>query len=46
MSTDLRAPVLNWPVWPFHCHPLGSFPAGRYLLTRLARSAHPPEFQE
>ncbi len=49
-STDLRAPVLNWPVWPFQLAiPLGFFSAAvRYLCFAIWPSARPipPEFQE
>ena len=50
MSTDLRAPVLNWPVWPFQLAiPLGFFSAAvRYLCFAIWPAVRPipPEFQE
>jgi TRAP-type C4-dicarboxylate transport system permease small subunit len=50
MATDLRAPVLDWPVWPVQLAiPLGFLSAaGRYFLYAawpLLRPI-PPEFQE
>lgn len=49
-STDLRAPILNWSVWPFQLAiPLGFGSAGiRYLCYAIWPSARPvpPEFQE
>jgi TRAP-type C4-dicarboxylate transport system permease small subunit len=50
MATDLRAPVLDWPVWPVQLAiPLGFLSAaGRYLFYSawpLLRPI-PPEFQE
>ncbi|NJO35295.1 MAG: TRAP transporter small permease [Rhodospirillales bacterium] len=49
-KTDLRAPVLDWPVWPIQLAiPLGFLSAaGRYLIYAawpLLKPA-PPEFQE
>jgi|GEM_PF-155554 len=50
LATDLRAPVLDWPVWPVQAAiPLGFLSAaGRYLLYALspALKPAPPEFQE
>ena len=50
MSIDLRAPVLNWPVWPIQLSiPLGFLSAaGRYLLFAIWPDLRPvpPEFQE
>ena len=50
MSTDLRAPSLNWPVWPFQMAiPLGFLSAsGRYLAYAVWPDLRPkpPEFQE
>lgn len=49
-KTDLRAPVLDWPVWPVQLFiPLGFLSAaGRYLLYAVwpALKPQPPEFQE
>lgn len=49
-ATDLRAPILNWSVWPFQLAiPLGfGSAAGRYLIYALFPAARPvpPEFQE
>jgi TRAP-type C4-dicarboxylate transport system permease small subunit len=49
-ATDLRAPVLDWPVWPVQfVIPLGFLSAaGRYLLYAAwpALRPQPPEFQE
>lgn len=48
--TDLRAPVLDWPVWPIQVAiPLGFLSAaGRYLFYAVWPSAKPkpPAFQE
>ena len=50
MATDLRAPVLDWSVWPFQLAiPIGFLSAaGRYLLFAIwpALRPVPPEFQE
>lgn len=50
MSTDLRAPILNWAVWPFQLAiPLGFLSAaGRYLAYALWPDLRPipPEYQE
>jgi TRAP-type C4-dicarboxylate transport system permease small subunit len=50
MKTDLRAPVLDWPVWPIQLSiPLGFLSAaGRYLLYAVWPPLKPdaPEFQE
>ncbi len=50
MRTDLRAPVLDWPVWPVQLAiPLGFLSAaGRYLIYAAwpALRPKPPEFQE
>lgn len=50
LETDLRAPVLDWPVWPVQLFiPLGFLSAaGRYLLYAVwpALKPPPPEFQE
>jgi TRAP-type C4-dicarboxylate transport system permease small subunit len=50
METDLRAPILNWSVWPFQLAiPVGFLSAaGRYLIYAIYPSARPipPEFQE
>jgi len=50
MRTDLRAPVLDWPVWPVQLAiPLGFLSAaGRYFLYAAwpALRPKPPEFQE
>jgi TRAP-type C4-dicarboxylate transport system permease small subunit len=50
MRTDLRAPVLDWPVWPIQLAiPFGFLSAaGRYLLYAAwpALRPKPPEFQE
>jgi TRAP-type C4-dicarboxylate transport system permease small subunit len=49
-KTDLRAPVLDWPVWPVQLFiPLGFLSAaGRYLLYAVwpTLKPQPPEFQE
>lgn len=49
-KTDLRAPVLDWPVWPIQLAiPLGFLSAaGRYLLYAAwpALKPVPPEFKE
>jgi TRAP-type C4-dicarboxylate transport system permease small subunit len=49
-KTDLRAPVLDWPVWPIQTAiPLGFLSAaGRYLVYAAwpALKPAPPEFQE
>ena len=49
-ATDLRAPILNWSVWPFQLAiPFGFASAAlRYLLFALWPAARPipPEFQE
>jgi TRAP-type C4-dicarboxylate transport system permease small subunit len=49
-KTDLRAPVLDWPVWPVQLFiPLGFLSAaGRYFLYAVwpALKPPPPEFQE
>jgi TRAP-type C4-dicarboxylate transport system permease small subunit len=49
-KTDLRAPVLDWPVWPVQMFiPLGFLSAaGRYFLYAVwpALKPAPPEFQE
>ena len=49
-KTDLRAPVLDWPVWPIQLAiPLGFLSAaGRYFLYAAwpALKPQPPEFQE
>ena len=49
-ATDLRAPILNWSVWPFQLAiPLGFGSAAlRYLIYAVWPSARPipPEFQE
>ena len=49
-KTGLRAPVLDWPVWPIQLAiPLGFLSAaGRYLIYALWPSLRPaaPEFQE
>jgi TRAP-type C4-dicarboxylate transport system permease small subunit len=49
-ATDLRAPVLDWPVWPIQLAiPLGFLSAaGRYFLYAAwpALEPAPPEFQE
>lgn len=49
-KTDLRAPVLDWPVWPVQLFiPLGFLSAaGRYFLYAVwpALKPLPPEFQE
>jgi TRAP-type C4-dicarboxylate transport system permease small subunit len=49
-ATDLRAPVLNWSVWPFQLAiPLGFLSAAvRYFLFAIWPSLRPqpPEFQE
>ena len=49
-ATDLRAPVLNWSVWPFQLAiPLGFLSAAvRYLLFAIWPSLRPkpPDFQE
>ena len=49
-ATDLRAPILNWSVWPFQLAiPLGfASAAGRYLIYAAFPGARPlaPEFQE
>jgi TRAP-type C4-dicarboxylate transport system permease small subunit len=49
-KTDLRAPVLDWPVWPIQLAiPLGFLSAaGRYFLYAAwpALKPEPPEFQE
>jgi len=49
-KTGLRAPVLDWPVWPVQLFiPLGFLSAaGRYLLYAVwpALKPQPPEFQE
>jgi len=50
LKTELRAPVLDWPVWPVQVAiPLGFLSAaGRYFLYALwpALKPLPPEFQE
>jgi TRAP-type C4-dicarboxylate transport system permease small subunit len=50
LKTDLRAPVLDWPVWPVQLFiPLGFLSAaGRYFLYAVwpALKPRPPEFQE
>jgi TRAP-type C4-dicarboxylate transport system permease small subunit len=50
MKTDLRAPVLDWPVWPIQLFiPLGFLSAaGRYFLYAVwpALKPQPPDFQE
>jgi len=50
LKTDLRAPVLDWPVWPIQMAiPLGFLSAaGRYFLYAAwpALKPAPPEFQE
>lgn len=50
MATDLRAPVLDWSVWPIQLAiPIGFLSAaGRYLLYAAwpALRPQPPEFQE
>jgi TRAP-type C4-dicarboxylate transport system permease small subunit len=50
MATDLRAPVLNWSVWPFQLAiPVGFASAAvRYLIYAAYPAARPipPEFQE
>jgi TRAP-type C4-dicarboxylate transport system permease small subunit len=50
LKTDLRAPVLDWPVWPVQLFiPLGFLSAaGRYLFYAVwpALRPQPPEFQE
>jgi TRAP-type C4-dicarboxylate transport system permease small subunit len=50
MATDLRAPVLDWPVWPIQLAiPIGFLSAaGRYLMYAAWPSIRPlpPEFQE
>jgi TRAP-type C4-dicarboxylate transport system permease small subunit len=49
-KTDLRTPVLDWPVWPIQLAiPLGFLSAaGRYFLYAAwpALKPEPPEFQE
>jgi TRAP-type C4-dicarboxylate transport system permease small subunit len=49
-ATDLRAPVLDWPVWPIQLAiPLGFLSAaGRYLFYAAwpVLRPEPPEFQE
>ena len=49
-KTDLRAPVLDWPVWPIQLAiPLGFLSAaGRYFVYAAwpALKPAPPEFQE
>lgn len=50
MATDLRAPVLDWPVWPIQLAiPIGFLSAaGRYVMYAAWPSIRPlpPEFQE
>jgi TRAP-type C4-dicarboxylate transport system permease small subunit len=50
LKTDLRAPVIDWPVWPIQLFiPLGFLSAaGRYFLYAVwpALKPAPPEFQE
>ena len=50
MATDLRAPVLDWPVWPIQLAiPIGFLSAaGRYFMYAAWPSIRPlpPEFQE
>ncbi len=50
IATDLRAPILNWPVWPFQLAiPLGFVSAAlRYFVWAAwpALRPLPPEFQE
>ncbi len=50
LKTDLRAPVLDWPVWPVQLFiPLGFLSAaGRYFLYAIwpVLKPQPPEFQE
>ena len=50
MATDLRAPVLDWSVWPIQLAiPIGFLSAaGRYLMYAAWPSIRPqpPEFQE
>jgi TRAP-type C4-dicarboxylate transport system permease small subunit len=50
MATDLRAPVLDWPVWPIQLAiPIGFLSAaGRYFMYAGWPSIRPqpPEFQE
>jgi len=50
LKTDLRAPVLDWPVWPIQLSiPLGFVSAaGRYFFYAVwpALKPLPPEFQE
>jgi TRAP-type C4-dicarboxylate transport system permease small subunit len=50
MTTDLRAPVLDWSVWPIQLAiPIGFLSAaGRYLMYAAwpAIKPRPPEFQE
>lgn len=50
LKTDLRAPVIDWPVWPIQLFiPLGFLSAaGRYFLYAAwpALKPAPPEFQE
>lgn len=50
MATDLRAPVLDWSVWPFQLAiPIGFLSAaGRYFMFAAwpAIRPQPPEFQE
>jgi TRAP-type C4-dicarboxylate transport system permease small subunit len=50
LKTDLRAPVLDWPVWPIQLAiPLGFLSAaGRYFIFAAwpALKPAPPEFQE
>ncbi len=50
MSTDLRAPVLDWSVWPIQLAiPIGFLSAaGRYFMYAAwpAIRPQPPEFQE
>jgi TRAP-type C4-dicarboxylate transport system permease small subunit len=50
MATDLRAPVLDWSVWPIQLAiPIGFLSAaGRYLMYAMwpAIRPQPPEFQE
>ncbi len=50
LKTDLRAPVLDWPVWPIQLSiPLGFLSAaGRYFFYAVwpALKPLPPEFQE
>ena len=50
MATDLRAPVLDWAVWPFQLAiPLGFLSAAGTLFRLRAWPALrplPPEFQE